>query len=173
MQILINRSFNSQILRKEETEMNLIRRSANPLTRLITIPGRLDLFDDVLADSPFRSLLDSFFRDQAHWPAVDIFEKEGDIIIRAEVPGMSKGDIDVKLTGNVITLSGEKKADKGDVDNYRRMESWYGSFSRSFTLPDTADPDRVKAEYNNGVLTIQVPRVASTKTVTIPVGVHQ
>jgi len=106
-------------------------------------------------------------------PAVDVLEKDGNLILRAEVPGMNQKDIDLKLEGNVLTMKGEKKssAEEND-DNYRRIESCYGSFTRSFTLPETVEHDKIRADYKDGILTITIPQKPEVKPREIPVSVH-
>jgi len=123
----------------------------------------------------FNDFFDDFpavhFRE--NWmPAVDILEKNGDMILRCEIPGISEKDIDLKLEGNVLTLKGEKKLDhEEDRNNYHRLESFYGTFSRSFTLPETVDTDKIKADYKNGVLTVTIPQKPEVRPREIPVSV--
>jgi HSP20 family protein len=125
------------------------------------------LFDDFFSDP--------FFADKSRdsWiPPVDILEKDGNLFLRVEVPGISEKEIDLKLEGNVLTLKGEKKFEnEKDRGNVHRMESYYGSFSRSFTLPDSADRDHIKADFKNGVLTVTVPQKPEVKPREIPVSV--
>ena len=124
--------------------------------------------------SPFR-LFEEFFNDWAfktaqaktsdNWkPAVDIMERDGNIILRAEVPGLSEKDVDLKLEGSVLTIRGERKAEP-EVGGYtyHQVESFYGTFSRSFTLPQSVDVDRINASCRNGVLTITVPQKPEVK----------
>jgi HSP20 family protein len=92
-------------------------------------------------------------------PPVDIYETEGrEIVLKAEVPGLRKEDIDLTVDNNTLTIRGERKRDEGvREDRYHRLERAYGAFSRSFTLPNTLDGSRVRAEYRDGVLTIVLP----------------
>ena len=96
----------------------------------------------------------------SHWaPPVDIYETDGhDLIIKAELPGMSREDIEVTVEHNTLTLRGDKTFPV-DVkeDRFRRIERRYGRFSRSVTLPATVDATRVSAEYRNGVLVVKLP----------------
>ena len=120
-------------------------------------------------------VLESFFDDflgtaqvtqQAkNWtPAVDILEQDGDLIVRAELPGVQERDIDLKLEGNVLTLKGERRMeDEQKRENYHRVESFYGSFARSFTVPDSADLEKISADYKNGVLTVKIPQRPEVK----------
>ena len=120
-----------------------------------------------------------FVRDEApshasHWvPPVDIFETEGhDVVIKAELPEMAREDIDVTVDHQTLTIKGTRKA-PADVpeDRYRRVERRYGTFSRSFTLPNTVDSTKVSADYKNGVLTVKLPFKAEAKPRTIAVDV--
>ncbi|MCL5022018.1 MAG: Hsp20/alpha crystallin family protein [Nitrospirae bacterium] len=97
-------------------------------------------------------------------PSVDILEEGGDFVIRAELPGLKKEDIDVKLTDNTITISGEKKKEeKVEKKNYYRMERSYGSFTRSFSLPSEVRTDKVKAQFKDGILEIRIPKTEEAK----------
>jgi HSP20 family protein len=92
-------------------------------------------------------------------PAVDIYETDArEIVLRAELPGIRREDIDLTVENNTLTLRGERRRDPDVPDErYHRIERAYGPFSRSFTLPNTADPGRVRAEYRDGVLTVTLP----------------
>lgn len=97
-------------------------------------------------------------------PSVDIYENKDQIVLEAELPGMKQDDFDLSIENNVITLRGERKFEKTDEgDNYHRVERSYGSFTRSFTLPQTVTPEGATAEYNNGVLRVTLPKREETK----------
>ncbi|GBE40586.1 spore protein SP21 [bacterium BMS3Bbin09] len=97
-------------------------------------------------------------------PTVDIFEKDNNVVVKAEIPGMKKEDIEVNLTDNTITISGEKKKeDKVEKKNYYRFESSYGSFCRSFRLPKEVQTDKAKATFKRGVLEITIPETEDAK----------
>lgn len=106
-------------------------------------------------------------------PAVDIFETENhDLVLRAELPGLSREDIEVSVENNTLILKGEKKFDtQVKEENYRRIERTYGTFHRSFTLPNTVDTSKVAADYKNGVLTVKLPFREDAKPRTINVDV--
>jgi HSP20 family protein len=105
-------------------------------------------------------------------PAVDIFETEHEIVLKAELPDMNEKDIDVRVEKNTLTLSGERKYEKEfNEENALRTERYYGTFSRSFTLPNTVKLDAVKAEYKNGVLTVSLPKLEEAKPKQIKVAV--
>lgn len=100
----------------------------------------------------------------AWYPKVDIFENSDNLVLEAELPGMKSDDFDLSFENNVLTLKGERKFEKKDEgDNYHRVERAYGSFTRSFTLPPTVTADGAKAEFENGVLRISLPRREETK----------
>jgi len=91
--------------------------------------------------------------------AVDIREEDDAFYVDAEVPGMSAEDVKVDVEKNVLTLSGERKVEKEEIeDTYRRVERQYGSFTRSFTLPETVDTDNISADLKEGVLALRLPK---------------
>ena len=115
---------------------------------------------------------DTAFR--GNWtPAVDIFETENhDLVVRAEVPGLNREDIEVSVENGALVLKGEKKFDaEVKEENYRRIERAYGAFHRSFTLPNTVDAGKVSADYRNGVLTVTLPFREEAKPRTINIDV--
>jgi HSP20 family protein len=135
------------------------------------MPAVSRLFNDFFTGFPFG---DSWVETKESWiPSVDILEKEGNLILRAELPGMTEKEIDLKLEGNVLTLKGERKMENEDhKSTFHRIESYHGSFTRSFRLPETVDTEKINAEYKNGVLTITLPQKPETKPREIPVMVH-
>ena len=91
-------------------------------------------------------------------PAVDIYEVEGELVLKAELPDMKREDIDVTVENNTLTVRGERKLDHAiKQENFHRVERAYGSFVRTFSLPPTVDSGRIGAEYKNGVLTVKLP----------------
>jgi len=97
-------------------------------------------------------------------PAVDIFETETDIVVKAELPGMERKDITLNLEKNVLTLRGERRFEKETKDeNYHRIERSYGGFSRSFSIPATVDEEKIRADYKDGVLKILLPKKEQAK----------
>lgn len=97
-------------------------------------------------------------------PSVDIYENKDQIILEAELPGMNRDDFELTVENNVITLRGERNFEKKDeTDNYHRVERSYGSFTRSFTLPQTVSAEGAMAEYTNGVLRVTLPKREETK----------
>src|SRR5262245_25813875 len=97
-------------------------------------------------------------------PAVDIFETEGEIVVKAELPGMERKDIALNLENNVLTLRGERRFEKETKDdNYHRIERSYGGFRRAFSIPATVDEEKINAEYKDGVLKIVLPKKEQAK----------
>jgi HSP20 family protein len=142
---------------------------------------RLDPFREfaTLQDRMNRLFGDVYLRDEdvtqrGNWvPPVDIYETDAhDLIIKAELPDMTREDIEVTVENNTLTLRGTKKV-PGDIkeEQFRRIERSYGTFSRSFTLPNTVDASRVTADYKNGVLTVKLPFREEAKPRTINVEV--
>uniref|UniRef100_A0A831U1V9 Hsp20/alpha crystallin family protein n=1 Tax=Geobacter metallireducens TaxID=28232 RepID=A0A831U1V9_GEOME len=103
-------------------------------------------------------------REGVWQPPVDIFEDENGIVIKAELPGIDQKDIEVRIEDNTLTIRGERKHDQEvKKENYHRVERYYGSFQRSFSLPATIDRETVKAFCDKGILTITLPRREETK----------
>lgn len=97
-------------------------------------------------------------------PSVDIFENQDKIVLEAELAGMKPEEVDISIENNIITLKGERKFEKTeDKDNYHRVERSYGSFVRSFTLPRTVVSDEAEASFNNGVLSVTLPKREEAK----------
>lgn len=145
---------------------------------------RWDPFRNVatLQDRINRLFEDSFPRSgntdedisMCEWkPSVDIYETEEGIVIKAELPGVNKEDVSVEVKNNILTLKGERFADKEiDEDKYYRRERCFGTFHRTFTLQNTVLPDKIKAKFRNGVLEIEVPKPEEEKPRQISVNVE-
>lgn len=105
-------------------------------------------------------------------PPVDIYEDENTVVIKAELPGVDQNDIQVKIEDSTLTLRGERKHDQTvKKENYHRIERYYGSFQRSFSLPRTVDQEKVKATCEKGILTITLPKKEETRPKQITVEV--
>lgn len=128
---------------------------------------KVDPFRELAAmqDRMARLFGDVYLRDEdtafrGSWtPAVDIFETEHhDLVLKAELPGMTREDIEVSVENGTLMMKGQKKFDETvREENYRRVERSYGQFHRSFTLPNTVDTSKVAADYKNGILTVKLP----------------
>lgn len=105
-------------------------------------------------------------------PPVDIYEDRDSVVIKAEVPDIDQKDIEVKIENNTLTLRGERKQNlEVKKENYHRVERYYGTFQRSFTLPHTIDQEKVEAACDKGVLTVVLPKKEETKPKQIKVEV--
>jgi len=105
-------------------------------------------------------------------PAVDISESEHELVVKADLPGIDSKDLDIRVENNVLTIRGERKFDKKvKEENYLRVERAYGAFSRSFSLANTVNPEGIKADYQNGVLTLNIPKREEAKPKQIKVSV--
>src|SRR5438445_8575002 len=132
-----------------------------------------------LHDQVNRLFNETMFRGQGEdsaittWaPAVDIFETPNELVVKADLPDVDEKDIDIRVENNLLTIRGERKFEKSvSEDNYLRIERACGAFSRSFSLPNTVDPDAIKAEYRDGVLTVHVPKREEAKPKQIKVSV--
>jgi len=111
---------------------------------------------------PSRALMSEAFSLRA--PVVDLFEGEQEVVIKAEVPGMDKGDLKIDLTDSMLMISGEKKKEE-DIkeENYTYSERSFGSFSRSLQLPCAVESDKAKATFKNGVLEVKLPKTEEAK----------
>jgi HSP20 family protein len=136
--------------------MHLVR--LNPFQQLVAMSSQLNR----TINDPYTPRTEDAFGAWA--PPVDIFEKNDNLVIRAEIPGVQKEDVDVRIENGVLTLHGERKQETDIEDeNAYRMERVYGMFTRSFTLPTTVDAAKVTANYKDGVLEVTVPKVETAK----------
>jgi HSP20 family protein len=142
-----------------------------PLPELTTMQERVNkLFEDAIK-SPYRP--DEGFAVSAWAPAVDIYETDKEIVLKAELPEMQEKDIGIKVEDNNLIVSGERRMEKEvKEENYHRIERSYGSFHRSFTMPNTVDRENIKATYKDGVLKVILPKKeeAKPKQIKIDVG---
>ena len=132
-----------------------------------------------------QTRLSSIFNDLAHTggesesltmgnfvPAVDVYEDSGKVMLKLEIPGVKQQDIDIRVENQVLTVKGERKLEAEEKEeNFHRMERRYGSFVRSFTLPQTVDTEAVTASYDAGVLTVSLAKKAEAKPKQIKVEV--
>ena len=112
---------------------------------------------------------------QANWvPPVDVFENpQHELVLKAELPGVKKDDIDIKVENNTLTIRGERKREvETKEDGFHRVERTFGSFARSFTLPQTVSADGIKADYKDGVLTVTLPAREEAKPRQVQIAVN-
>jgi HSP20 family protein len=106
-------------------------------------------------------------------PAVDIYETENELVLKADLPDINEKDLDVRVENNMLTIHGERKFEqKVKEENYLRVERSYGLFSRSFSLPSTINTEGIKAEYKNGTLTVELPKRAESKPKQVKINVN-
>lgn len=139
----------------------------SPFQDIYTLQNRLNsLMRDVSRDE------DETLTSSAFVPPVDVYEDANHIVLKLEVPGMHLDDFDIQLENQTLTVRGERKFEKETKEeNYHRLERRYGSFARGFTLPNTIDPEAVKANYDAGVLTVEIGKRAEAKPKQIKVSV--
>jgi HSP20 family protein len=140
-----------------------------PFRDVVSIQDEVNkLFDDFFGNRPAR-----IEWTEGVWnPSVDVTEDKDSLVVKAEMPGMSKDDVKVSVQDNVLTLKGEKKQEKEEKDkNYHRVERSYGSFCRSFQLPTSVKADKIKAGYKDGVLSITLPKTEEVKPKEIPISI--
>ena len=108
-------------------------------------------------------------------PCVDIYETENELVVKADLPDVNPQDLDIRVENDILTIRGERNfEDKVNEDNYLRIERTYGSFSRSFSLATSVNSEAIKADYQNGVLTLSIPKreEAKPKQIKVNVGTH-
>jgi HSP20 family protein len=128
----------------------------------------------------FNRLFNEQFRNPSEesaltsWaPAVDIYETPNELVVKADLPDVNEKDIDVRVENNLLTIRGERKFEKSvSEENFLRVERTYGSFSRSFSLPNTVNAEKIGAEYKNGVLTVTLPKREESKPRQVKVTVN-
>ncbi|MDI6755659.1 MAG: Hsp20/alpha crystallin family protein [Thermodesulfobacteriota bacterium] len=142
----------------------------DPFREMAALQERMNrLFSNVRTQTPFRE--EEIV--QGTWvPAVDIYETNEAIVLKAELPGITPKEITVEVKDNTLTLKGEKKFEKEvQEENYHRVERSYGSFQRVFTLPGTVQQDKVKAKFKEGILEVNIPKIEEAKPKQIKVEV--
>lgn len=140
----------------------------DPFREFTTLQDRMNrLFRGSFGEGREESLTSSIFA-----PPVDVYEDEHNVTLKIEVPGIDEKDIDVRIENNTLSVHGERKFEKDEKEeNFRRVERHYGSFTRTFTLPNTVDTEHVQANYDKGILKIQLAKKAEAKPKQIKVNV--
>ncbi len=145
--------------------MTLVR--WEPLNAAITGPGNLlHGFDEALeriwGNGPVRP-----------WtPTVDVYETKDSVVVKAELPGVDPKEVEISVEDGTLYLKGERKSESEDQrDGYHRLERSYGSFARAFTLPDSVDPEKVSAEYKDGLLSVTLPKREESKPKKVKIAV--
>jgi HSP20 family protein len=154
------------------------------LLEVILVRATLSRFEPFRGVSSLQGQLNRLFSeafersmDEANlttWaPAVDIYETEHELIVKADLPDAKPEDLDIRVANNILTIRGERKFEKKvNEENYLRVERAYGSFSRSFALANTVNTEAIKADYQDGVLTLVIPKREDVKPKQIKVNVQ-
>ena len=108
------------------------------------------------------------------WPSVDVSETKDNLVVKAELPGLEAKDVDVSISGDILTIKGEKKKEEEEKDEHHHyVERYYGSFQRSFRLPSNVKSDKIDASFDKGILKVTLPKVEEAKKKKIEVKVKQ
>ncbi len=139
----------------------------NPIREMMTLSDRLNkMFEEMTGFNADNEITGSWA------PAVDVYESENAIEIKADLPGMTEKDIDVSVENNTLTIRGERKFENEEKrENYHRIERQYGSFYRSFQLPNTVEVSKINANFKNGILELTLPKREETKPKKIAINV--
>src|SRR5580698_9412512 len=133
--------------------MRIMNRFEQPLRGATTLQEQINrVFGEMVGRTGEESNLTPWA------PAVDIYETENELVIKADLPEVNPQDLDIRVANNILTIRGERKFEqKVDEENYLRIERAYGSFTRSFSLANSVKSDEIKAEYHDGALTLHIP----------------
>src|SRR2546426_10571529 len=143
-----------------------------PFREFSTMQDRMNRMNRLFRESYNPEGPEEALTTTSYAPPVDIYEDEHNITLKLEVPGIDEKDIDVRIENTTLTVHGERKFEKEEKEeNFRRVERQYGSFTRSFTLPNTVDPEQVNATYNKAVLKVTLAKKAEAKPKQIKVSV--
>jgi HSP20 family protein len=144
-----------------------------PVRELNTIQNEMNRLFNTFFEAPATGSGSGSSALRRWIPAMDLVETDEDFVLRADLPGLSEADVNIELEDNVLTISGERKAEHEErKEGYYRVERASGAFSRSLTLPEGVDPDRVRAHFDRGVLEVRIPKPEQRKPrkVTISAG---
>jgi HSP20 family protein len=144
----------------------------DPVRQFSTLQDRVNNMQRIFRESYRPEGAEEAMTNTGFTPPVDIYEDEHSITLKLEVPGINENDIDVRIENNTLTVHGERKIEKEEKEeNFLRVERHYGSFTRSFTLPNSVDLSQVIANYDNGVLKIGLTKKAEAKPKQIKVNI--
>jgi HSP20 family protein len=163
----------AQDIKKQETVGGAVSRYRDPFTEMRAEMDRI--FDNFLGPNRFGRwpLVSGAEPSGISAPIVDVRENDKEFVFEAELPGIGEKDVQVTVRNGVLSLKGEKKSERDEnKDTYHLIERTYGSFERSFRLPDSADEEKIAADFNKGVLRIVVPKRAEAVKAekSIPIG---
>jgi HSP20 family protein len=135
-----------------------------PVRELTSIQNEMNRLFNTFFDTPTQGGGGNGGALRRWLPAMDLVETEDHFVLKADLPGLSESDVNVEVEDNVLTLSGERKAEHEDKrEGYVRVERSFGSFRRSLTLPEGIDPEAVQASFDNGVLEVRIPKPEERK----------
>jgi HSP20 family protein len=136
-----------------------------PVRELTSLQTEMNRLFNTFFDTPISQGGDGGNAPLRRWlPAMDLVETEDHFVLRADLPGLSEGDVNVELEDNVLTISGERKSEHEEKkEGFVRVERAFGTFRRSLTLPEGVDGDAIEASFNNGVLEIRIPKPEERK----------
>ena len=142
-----------------------------PVRELNTLQSEMNRLFNTIFDTPVPNETAGVRR----WiPAMDLVETDNDFVLRADLPGVAEGDVNIELEDNVLTVSGERKSEHEErKEGYYRVERASGRFSRSLTLPEGVDADAIKASFEKGVLEIRIPKPEERKPRKVAISVGQ
>jgi HSP20 family protein len=149
-----------KVLQEEVYIMELVK--WNPFRELESFDRRIGR---VFNRSAFPSFWSGIENIHEHWrPVVDVYENENSVVLKADLPGVEKDHVEVDIKDHLLTIKGERSDEKEvKEENYHRKERFFGKFHRSFTLPEQVDPDKITAEFKDGVLKVEIPKPEETK----------
>ncbi len=144
----------------------------DPFREVVSLQSRLNsLFQDYGRGTPGSGFEGDALAAASFAPPVDIYEDEQKLVLKLEVPGVKQDDIDIQVEGRTLTVRGERKFHNEEKqENFHRVEHRYGTFARSFTLPSTVDPESIEANYDAGVLQLQLAKKAQARPRQIKIG---
>ncbi|HLJ04118.1 MAG TPA: Hsp20/alpha crystallin family protein [Solirubrobacteraceae bacterium] len=135
-----------------------------PVRELNTIQNEMNRLFNTFFDTPGQHTTGTAATARRWIPAMDLVETQDDFVLRADLPGLSEGDVNIELEDNVLTISGQRKAEhEENKEGYYRVERSWGSFSRSLTLPEGVNAEAVKAAFDRGVLEVRIPKPEQRK----------
>ena len=149
----------------------MVLRRWEPLTQLRRMEEEMDQAWRQFFRLPFGEVFPHWTTDEAHMP-LDIYSTDDHLVVRVSLPGVKSEDVEITFTGNTLTLKGESKMDREvNEDNYMLREHHYGAFSRTITLPSGLQTDKAEASYQNGVLTISIPKSEEVRPKSLKINV--
>ena len=145
----------------------------DPTRELDSLQGEMNRLFSSFFDTPAAGKGGNGSSGTRRWiPAMDLVETQDNFVLKADLPGMSESDVNVELENNVLTISGERRTEHEEQhEGYYRLERATGSFSRALSLPEGIDADAVTAAFDNGVLTVRIPKPAQAKPRKVKIGV--